>query len=72
MEITYSIYNRCGLKTDQRTGKACRNLTLEQTIEFLSQSIFWGTDLSRFTVRDSNQIDTQADWFLEDNTEVAA
>jgi len=63
MEITYTITNGAGIKSDQRTGKALRGLTADEVINWLSNSSY--ADVTQFTIVGSNGNRIPVAWFLE-------
>lgn len=65
MEITYTLFNGMGVKSDQATGKALRRLTADQLLDWLNRHNYAGSALSRYTVVGTNGARIPAPWFLE-------
>lgn len=65
MEITYTLFNGMGVKSDKTTGKAIRNLTAAEMVACLTTHDSHGRDLSRYTVVGTNGNRIPAPWFLE-------
>ena len=65
MEITYTLMNGMGVKSDQTTGKAIRGLNADEMVEILTTSDRNGRDITRYTVVGTNGNRIPAPWFLE-------
>jgi hypothetical protein len=65
MQITYTLMNGMGVKSDKTTGKAIRDLTADEMVAVLTTHDRHGRDIARYTVVGTNGNRIPAPWFLE-------
>lgn len=63
MEITYTVFNRSGIKSDQRTGKALRGLTADEVTAWLTTCPYH--NISQFTIVGTNGNRIPVDYWME-------